>query len=71
MWIWIWGADLKAHRPPGEGLDGFPNDPAYWLAMPYDALPGPQRASPSAVGVGGWVVGVGGSMQVQICDDPY
>ena len=36
------GADLKAHRTPWEGLDGFPNDSVYWLATSYDALPGPQ-----------------------------
>ena len=29
------GAGLKAHRTPGQGLDGFPEDSAYRPAMPY------------------------------------
>ena len=47
------GAHLKAHRTPGEGLDGFPDDFAYGLAMPYAALLGPWRASRSIPSGGG------------------
>ena len=47
------GANLKAHRTPGEGLDGFPNGSAYWPAMSYEALPCPWQASPSVLSGGG------------------
>ena len=40
------GAHLTAKITRGERLDGFPDDSAYRLAMPYNALPSPWQAPP-------------------------
>ena len=47
------GADLKAHRPPGEEHDGVPDDSTYGPAMPYEMhSQGPRWTLPSTVSSG-------------------
>ena len=69
-WIWIWGADLRAHRPPGEGLDGFPDNSAFGPALRERAeggegavqrkawCPPPPGSDCSVLSVGGGVTGL-------------
>ena len=44
------GANRKAPRTPGEEHDGFPDDSAYWPAVPCEMhTPGPRQTLPSAL----------------------